>query len=168
MHDNLRLDVRYSKITLPNVTTLEIRATEDTSFRFLILPKLHTIRVSSDYWSVNAAAGLINISQVKKLQLTEIAWWISRSFTSMWGFDAHKTFQMDAMKLEPSSLALELLFGHCLELEEIEATRSTLEVAREVLNNYASLCPKLKRLIRRSADVLSSDRIPRKPERFGR
>lgn len=168
MHDNVGLEIRYSKITLSNLTTLEIRASEATSLRFLILPKLRTVCIPSDSWSVNATAGLINISQVKKLQLVEIAWWLSVPFHSMWEFPAHKTFQMDGLKIEPSTFALERLFERCLELEEIEATPSILKVVHELLQSSASLCPKLKRLTRGSADNLSSDRIPRKPERFGR
>jgi hypothetical protein len=168
MHDNLGLEIRYNKITLPNLTTLEIRSSESTSLRFLILPKLSTVRIPSDAWSVNTAAGLMNISQVKKLQLLEMAWWVSVSSHSMWEFRVHETFQMDGMKIEPSTLALERLFEKCLELEEIEATPSTLKVVRELLQLSDSLCPKLKRLTCKSADILSSDRIPRKRERSGR
>lgn len=161
LHDNIQSDSRLPKVEIPNLKTLEIRASQALSLRFLVLPRLDAVTVTGDYFSLNAASSLRNISQIRRLVLTNTEWLLTMPSPTIWGFPAYVTRLMDALPLETSFDAMSRLLSKCTDLEVLLGTSDAVQAAREVLGDDASLCPRLARIQSRRSDIISLNRIAR-------
>jgi hypothetical protein len=153
------------KITLPNLRSLEITimpsssqprlpsdsafqptTAEPVSLRSLILPRLHTLIVTGDNPSLRAVATLRDLSQVRRLELTEREFLAPTSRLTTWGFIASSVIQTPAMVWSPSSTLVQYMLSQCVRLEEVQASPSTTELLTGIFHHSPDLRPSLRLL----------------------
>lgn len=110
-------DPQMRRVTLPKLTTLDVRTPLLMSLRFLILPQLSTLTAAFEDRCIQSVNTLRNLGGVKRLLFAEYEWPMTVCKRTEWGFSAYYDQPLEAMRLRPGIERLERLAYSCPLLE---------------------------------------------------
>lgn len=150
------------KSTLPELTHLSIRARQSTSFKFLRLPKLHTVAALVDPKSLYTTARLPSLAHVQRLELVDIGRLPTTPSLTPWGFSAWTTrSDEEALPIKISEDAIIHVLRKCKRLVEVEGSSEISEVLLALLKLNPNLCSRLQRVQSRDRSFVRSRKICR-------